>query len=40
MLCARDGSVYEGNWLNDKINGYGRLIAKNGDVYEGSWAND
>ena len=36
----KDGSVYEGFWLNDKANGRGRLIHANGDVYEGEWCND
>lgn len=36
----RDGSKYEGYWLNDMANGKGRLIHADGDVYEGSWFND
>jgi hypothetical protein len=34
-----DGSIYEGEWENDKANGRGRLIHANGDVYEGRWEN-
>lgn len=36
----KDGSLYEGFWLNGKANGRGRLIHSNGDVYEGEWSND
>lgn len=35
-----DGTVYEGNWKNDKANGKGRMVHPNGDVYEGYWEND
>ena len=35
-----DGSIYEGNWENDKANGKGRLIHGNGDYYEGEWKDD
>ena len=35
-----DGSKYEGEWLNNKTNKYGRLIHADGDVYEGNWLND
>lgn len=30
-----DGSIYEGQWRNDKAHGFGRLIHADGDVYEG-----
>ena len=26
---------YNGNWENDKANGYGELISNNGDTYKG-----
>ena len=35
-----DGSIYEGNWKNDKANGSGRLIHADGDFYEGNWVDD
>ena len=35
-----DGSLYEGQWKNDKANGRGRLIYSDGDVYEGEWKDD
>jgi hypothetical protein len=32
--CYRnDGSIYEGNWIEDEICGYGRMIWENGDYY-------
>lgn len=36
----KDGSLYEGFWVNGKANGRGRLIHSNGDVYEGEWTDD
>ena len=35
-----DGSLYEGQWLNGKGEGMGRLIHADGDIYEGQWKND
>ena len=35
-----DGSIYQGQWRNDKANGRGRLIHADGDVYEGEWLDD
>ena len=35
-----DGSVYEGSWINDHVEGWGRLVHADGDVYEGEWSND
>jgi len=32
-----DGDVYEGNWTNDKANGFGVYIHVNGARYEGNW---
>jgi len=34
-----NGSVYEGEWLNNKIEGHGRMAYTNGYVYEGEWKN-
>ena len=31
------GAVYEGSWMNDRQNGFGRMIHKDGDYYEGQW---
>lgn len=31
---------YEGEWKNDKMNGYGIYHYSNGDVYEGDWVDD
>jgi hypothetical protein len=35
-----DGDVYEGNWVNDKANGFGLYIHVNGARYEGQWRHD
>lgn len=31
--------LYEGEYCDNNINGYGRQILKSGDVYEGLWKN-
>jgi hypothetical protein len=36
----KDGSIYEGYWLDNMAHGKGRLIHSDGDVYEGDWLND
>jgi hypothetical protein len=35
-----DGTIYQGQWKDDKFYGQGRLIAKNGDETRGSWLNN
>ena len=37
---SEDQSIYEGQFLNDERNGYGRLIWADGDYYEGLWKDD
>ena len=32
-----DGSVYEGEYKNDKKHGKGKFLYSNGDTYEGSY---
>jgi hypothetical protein len=32
--------IYEGNWKNDKKNGYGKMTYSDGTIYEGEWEND
>jgi hypothetical protein len=32
--------LYEGEWLNDKKNGKGKLFYEDGDYYEGNFVND
>ncbi len=39
-LMEMDGDVYEGNWENDRANGYGTYIHANGSKYLGFWKND
>ena len=35
-----DGAKYEGNWENDKYNGYVIFYHIYGDVYQGYWKNN
>jgi hypothetical protein len=35
-----DGDVFEGEWLDDKANGYGVYVHQNGARYEGEWKDD
>jgi hypothetical protein len=36
-----DGSIYEGNWKENKKHGRGKFIETNGEsVYNGEWMND
>merc|ERR1711953_684378 len=39
-MVLLDGSTYEGYWLNDAKNGFGRYIHVDGDIYLGYWQND
>ena len=32
-----DGSIYEGQWFEDKIRGLGKFTHFEGDSYEGDW---
>jgi hypothetical protein len=34
-----DGSMYVGNWVAGKIDGYGKYTWRNGDSYEGNYLN-
>lgn len=35
-----DGTVYKGEWFNNKKHGKGELIGKDGIIYSGIWNND
>jgi hypothetical protein len=36
-----DGSIYKGNWKNDKKEGHGKkTFPDNYSFYEGNWEND
>ena len=39
-FIAEDGSIYEGYWLFDRMNGAGRKIFKDGSIYVGKWHNN
>ena len=39
-MTHANGDVYEGNWVNDKANGFGVFIDTNNAVYEGEWLDD
>ena len=40
-LTYGTGEVYEGKWVNGKMNGWGKRTLKNGVVvYEGEWQDD
>lgn len=32
-----EGTIYKGEWLDDKAHGLGQLIHINGEVYEGEF---
>ena len=32
-----DESYYEGEWIEDKAHGLGKLVHVDGDVYDGTW---
>lgn len=39
-MMFTDGSVYEGQWMNDQKNGMGIVHYPSGNIYEGSFLND
>ena len=39
-MIYNTGEIYEGNWEQDVINGYGKMTFKNNfDTYQGWWYN-
>ena len=42
MLVKADGSLFQGQWRNDKLNcrGNGRAFYKNGDIYTGDFTDN
>jgi hypothetical protein len=38
IYAYKNKNIYEGHWINNKINGMGRMISKN-YVYQGHWIN-
>ena len=40
-LYFKDGGFYDGDWFNNKMDGYGKLHYENGQIaYEGEWRDD
>lgn len=39
-MIYKDGSVYKGDWHNDKRAGKGEMTYSDGSVYTGEWKND
>ena len=37
ILITTDGTLYEGNFKDNKLHGQGRMISSSGEVYEGSF---
>ena len=40
MLKFVDGRVYEGSWVEDKMQGQGAMMLNDGDVKSGNWENN
>jgi len=38
-VSKSDQSIYEGQWHEGQMNGYGRMFLLDGDMYEGHWQN-
>ncbi len=40
ILYYKNGKIqYEGDWINDTAEGFGKYINENGDYYLGEWKN-
>ena len=37
VLTLVNGTVYDGQWDSDFMNGQGKMIYPNGDEYSGTW---
>lgn len=40
QLIHSNGEIYEGQWKNDKANGFGKYKHSDGAIYEGDWFED
>jgi len=36
-MAYADGDVYEGNFMDDKMHGYGKMTCADGEMYGGKW---
>ena len=39
-MTYKNGSIYDGQWKDDKRHGDGKMIYYNGYIYEGEFEND
>ena len=39
-MIHANGDIYEGEFLEDKANGYGNCVHVNGVIYKGYWKED
>ena len=39
-IIFQSGAFFEGYFLNNHVNGYGRHIKPDGEYYEGEWKDD
>jgi hypothetical protein len=39
-LCFQGRQFYEGQWMNGRRTGHGRMVYKNGEEYIGGWNNN
>ena len=38
VMVWLDGSIYQGEWLNNEHHGRGRIMHPDGDIYDGEWS--
>ena len=39
-LVLQNEDIYQGDWLKDHIDGFGKFTRISGDYYEGQWKDD
>ena len=40
ILENEDGTIYEGNYVDNSCNGFGKETYPDGSIYEGNWVDD